>query len=101
MGIEKGKLLFARLWINDSGIPSPIGEKVKGVQYWLDAISQYREEYDEDKNMSPGSTVYLKSREHVDWTNDPADVHRYASLVEDQMTNDVSSQMSSFVPDYE
>lgn len=94
MGIEKGKLFFSRLWINDPGIPAAIGEPVKGVPYWLDAISQYREEYDEDEN-------FLKGKEHVDWTNDPADVHRYAALVEDQMTNDVTSQMSSFIPEWD
>lgn len=82
MGIEQGKLFFARLWINDPGIPASIGQPTKGVPYWLDAISQYTEAYDEDKNIFLGKPIH-------NWTSHPADVHRYAALVEDQMSNDL------------
>lgn len=80
-GIEKGKLFFSRLWINDPGIPTPIGEAMKGVPYWLDAVLQYKQQYDEDNKIFMDKPIH-------DWTSHPADVHRYAALVEDLMTND-------------
>ena len=80
-GIEKGKLFFSKLWINDPGVPAPMGQPMKGVPYWLDAVSQYKEAYDEDKKVYLGKPIH-------DWSSHPADVHRYAALVEDFMTND-------------
>ena len=80
-GIEKGKLFFSKLWINDPGIPAPMGQPMKGVPYWLDAISQYKEAYDEDKKVYLGKPIH-------DWTSHPSDVNRYAALVEDFMSND-------------
>ncbi len=80
-GIEKGKLFFSRLWINDDGKPTPIGQPMKGIAYWLDAMLQYVQKYDEDKQ------IFLNKPEH-NWASHPADVHRYAALVEDLMTND-------------
>jgi hypothetical protein len=69
-GIEKGKLFFGRLYI----------DTVK-CEKWLDAVSQYRRDYDEDKNM------FIEKPRH-DWTSHAADVHRYASLVEKEMNTE-------------
>lgn len=69
-GINAGRLMFSRLWINEST-----------CSYWLDAISQYRQEWDEKRGM------FIEKPYH-DWTSHPADIHRYASIVEDQMSND-------------
>ena len=80
--IEKGKLLLSRLWINDPGIATSIGSTMKGVPYWLDAMLQYVQAYDETKQ------IYLDHPLH-NWASHPADVHRYAALVEDQMINDM------------
>lgn len=69
-GINAGKLFFARLWIDE-----------KNCEHWLDAISQYRQEWDEDKGM------FLEKPRH-DWTSHPADVHRYAAVIEKEMVNE-------------
>ncbi len=69
-GINQGKLLFSRLWIDE-----------KKCQQWLDAVSAYHQEWDEKRGMP-------KSYPHKDWTSHAADVHRYAALAESQMTNE-------------
>lgn len=68
-GIDKGKLMFGRLWIDE----------VK-CEDWLDTISAYRTEYDDNKQM-------MKEVPLHDWTSHAADVHRYAAVIEDEMTN--------------
>jgi len=69
-GINAGRLMFSRLWVDE-----------KNCEYWLDAISQYQQKYDENRG------IFLKEPLH-NWTSHPADVHRYASIVEDKMTTD-------------
>jgi len=69
-GINAGRLMFARLWVDE-----------KNCEYWLDAISQYHQQWDDTRGM------YLEKPYH-DWTSHPADIHRYASVVEDKMSND-------------
>ena len=69
-GINAGRLFFQRLWIDE-----------KNCAYWLDAISQYRQEWDDTKGM-------FNDKPYHDWTSHPADVHRYAALVENQMSNE-------------
>jgi phage terminase large subunit len=69
-GIQQGKLLFSRLWIDESN-----------CQIFLDYISQYRQEWDPNRGM------FLKKPYH-DFTSHAADVHRYAAVVADQMTNE-------------
>ena len=73
-GIEAGRLFFNRLFVDSNN-----------CQWWLDAISQYRQEWDENRGM-------FKETPYHDWTSHPADVHRYAALVEDKMTNDYVQQ---------
>lgn len=68
-GIEAGRRFFQKLWVDK--------EKCKD---WLRAIPQYTKEYDEDRKI-------FKDKPLHDWTSHPADEHRYAALVEDQMTN--------------
>jgi phage terminase large subunit len=72
-GINAGRLMFARLWVDE--------EK---CEYWLDAISQYHQEWDETRGM-------FVERPYHDWTSHPADVHRYASIIEDKMSNEEQS----------
>ncbi len=69
-GIDKGKLFWSRLWVDK-----------KKCEYWLDAIAQYHQEWDDKKGM-------FRDHPYHDWTSHPADVHRYAAIVEKQMTND-------------
>jgi len=69
-GIEKGRLMFARLWVNE-----------KTCQTWLDYIAQYRQEWDDNRGM------FLEKPYH-DFTSHAADVQRYAALVEEQFKNE-------------
>lgn len=66
-GIAAGRVTFNRLWIDED----------KCVTF-LDAISQYRKEWDDKRG---------KFRDHPlhDWTSHAADMWRYAALVEDKM----------------
>jgi phage terminase large subunit len=66
-GISAGKLLFPRLWIDE----------IK-CQQFIDAIGQYRQEWDEKKGMFRDVPLH-------DWTSHPADMFRYAAVVEEQM----------------
>lgn len=66
-GISAGRLLFPRLWVDE----------VK-CQQFLDAVGQYRQEWDEKRGMFRDIPVH-------DWTSHPADMFRYAAVVEDQM----------------
>lgn len=69
-GIERGRLTFSRLWVDSNNCSE-----------WLDAMGQYRQAWDEKKGM------FIEKPYH-DWTSHKADIHRYASLIEDKMTND-------------
>lgn len=69
-GIDKGRLFWSKLWINEVACLD-----------WLDAIAQYRQEWDDKKGMFIGKPKH-------DWTSHKGDVHRYAALVESQMTNE-------------
>lgn len=69
-GINAGRLMFARLWIDDTK-----------CQMFIDAIGQYRQEWDERKGMFRDIPLH-------DWTSHPADMYRYAAVVEDKMTNE-------------
>jgi len=69
-GIQAGKFMFDKLWIDE--------EK---CSLWLDAISQYKREWDEKRNI-------FKEVPYHNWTSHAADVHRYAALVEKKMEND-------------
>lgn len=69
-GINAGRLLFPRLWVDEAK-----------CQQFLDAIGQYRQEWDEKRGMFRDVPLH-------DWTSHPADMYRYAAVVEDQMTNE-------------
>lgn len=66
-GISAGKLLFPRLWVDE-----------QKCQQFLDAVGQYRQEWDEKKGMFRDVPLH-------DWTSHPADMFRYAAVVEEQM----------------
>jgi len=74
-GIAKARLMFSHLWIDETN-----------CQTFLDYIAQYRQEWDEDKGM-------FKDNPRHDFTSHAADVHRYAAIIEDQMTNDNDSPL--------
>lgn len=69
-GIDKGRLMFARTWVDE--------EK---CAVFLDAIGQYRQEWDEKRGV-------FRDNPYHDWTSHDADMFRYAALVEDQMVNE-------------
>lgn len=68
--INAGKLLFNRLWVDESN-----------CQVWLDYIIQYRQKWDDKKGM------FLEEPYH-DFTSHAADELGYAAIIEDEMTND-------------
>jgi hypothetical protein len=69
-GIEAGRRFFSKLWADKTNRKD-----------WLRAIPQYTKEYDEDRHI-------VKDKPLHDWTSHGADEHRYAAVVEDQMTNE-------------
>jgi hypothetical protein len=73
-GINAGRLFFSKLHIDKEKCAT-----------WLDAVSQYHQEWDDKKGM-------FKPRPYHDWTSHPADVHRYAALVEKMFTNEVGAK---------
>lgn len=88
-GIQMGRFMFEHLWIDE--------EKCLP---WLDAICQYKREWDEKRNM------YKEVPSH-NWTSHAADVHRYAALVEKKMDNDygfydnlIPNEMPNYDPYY-
>jgi len=62
--------MFGRLWVD-----------LERCGNWLDNIFQYRQEWDDDKKMFGEKPLH-------DFTSHCADVHRYASIIEDLMTNE-------------
>lgn len=68
-GISAARLMFPRLWVDEAK-----------CQQFLDAIGQYRQEWDEKKGMFRDQPLH-------DWTSHPADMLRYAAVIEEQMTN--------------
>lgn len=66
-GINAGRLLFPRFWADD-----------RKCQQFLDAIGQYRQEWDEKRGMFRDQPLH-------DWASHPADMYRYAAVVEEKM----------------
>lgn len=73
-GIEIVRQTFSHLWVDSNN-----------CEIWLDAISQYRQGFNEKLGAWMGTPVH-------DWTSHKADEFRYACLVEDQMTNDFNEK---------
>ncbi len=69
-GINAGRLVFARLWVDETN-----------CQEFLDAVGQYRQEWDEKRGIFRDVPLH-------DWTSHAADMWRYAAVVEDQMKNE-------------
>lgn len=82
-GINAGKLFWAKLWVDE-----------KNCSDWLDAIAQYHQEWDESKGM-------FKENPYHDWTSHYADVHRYAAVIQDEMTNDLVEEDTTIQPEWE
>lgn len=68
-GIEAGKLFFSNLYID-----------AQKCEFFIDAISQYRSEWDEDKQIFRDKPLH-------DWTSHAADVHRYAAIMAPEFDN--------------
>lgn len=79
-GIDKGKLMFGRLWID-----------INKCENWIDLISQYKRDWDDNKKM-------FKEEPCHDFTSHAADVHRYAAIVEDKMNNEDFNEMYAARP---
>lgn len=69
-GVNAARLIFPRLWIDE--------QKCK---YFIDAVSQYRREWDEKRGMF--KEVPLRN-----WASHSADMLRYAALSENEMMNE-------------
>lgn len=69
-GISAGRLMFSRLWIDETK-----------CQTFIDAIGQYRQEWDEKRGV-------FRDIPYHDWTSHDADMYRYAAVAEELMTND-------------
>ncbi len=74
-GINKGKLMWSRLWVDSNN-----------CEGWLENVSQYKQKWNEDRNMFEDKPLH-------DFTSHAADVHRYAAIVEDLMTNEFDDAM--------
>jgi len=79
-GINAGRLMFSRLWIDETRC----GE-------FIEAIGQYRREWKEKLGKFGDHPVH-------DWASHPADMYRYAALVEDKMTNERREKKASTLP---
>ena len=74
-GINAGKLMFRRLWVDQTK-----------CSMWLDAISQYHQEWDDKRGC-------FRDNPYHNWTSHGADEYRYASIIEDKMSNeDIQNQ---------
>ena len=71
-GINAVRLMFPRLWVDEK------------LTYFLDALAQYRKEWDEKHGM-------FKNQPLHDWTSNAADMLRYAALVENKMSNELNT----------
>jgi len=69
-GIQMGKFMFNMLMVDKNR-----------CALWIDAISEYKREWDDKRNM------YREIPYH-NWTSHAADVHRYAAIVEKKINND-------------
>lgn len=66
-GINAARLLMPRMWFDE-----------QKCQQFLDALGQYRQEWDERKGMFRDQPLH-------DWASHPADMFRYTAVVEDKM----------------
>lgn len=80
--IEKGRMFWSHLWIDEIS-----------CQIWLDYMSQYRQDWSEKRGM-------FIDKPYHDFTSHAADVHRYAALAEDKMSNEEKSgyKQKSYIP---
>jgi hypothetical protein len=69
-GISAGRLMFARLWIDETHCAP-----------FIESIGQYRQEWDDKRGMFKEIPLH-------DWTSHGADEYRYAAVAEELMTND-------------
>lgn len=68
-GINAARLAFARLYVDDTKCDT-----------WLESIGHYRRPWDDKRGMFGDTPVH-------DFASHPADMWRYAAIIEDRMTN--------------
>lgn len=73
-GIHAAKMMWSRLFVDEDR-----------CQTWLDYISQYHYDYDENRSA-------FKPEPYHDFTSHAADEFRYAAVVEKQMSNDMMEE---------
>lgn len=78
--INAARLMFPRTWFDEGK-----------CQMCLDAIGQYRQEWDEKRGMFRDTPLH-------DWTSHPADMFSYAAVVEDQMVREDETPRGNFGP---
>ena len=69
-GIHAGQLMFQRLWINEGK-----------CAIFIEAIGQYRREWKDNVGQFGDKPIH-------DWSSHPADMYRYAAVIEEQMRAD-------------
>lgn len=69
-GINAGRLLFPRLWMDE-----------QKCSQFIDAVGAYRQEWDEKRGIFRDVPLH-------DWASHPADMYRYAAVCEDKMVMD-------------
>lgn len=72
-GINRGKLALGRMYIDKTNCAT-----------FLDLLSGYHQEWNEQRGM-------FEEKPYHDFTSHAADVHRYASIVENEMINETYS----------
>jgi len=73
-GINAVRIIFPRLWISE-----------QTCKYFIDAISQYRREWNDKMGMFNEKPLH-------DWTSHSADMLRYAAISENEMVNEFDSK---------
>ena len=68
-GINAGRMLFKQLWVDE-----------KKCAQFLDAITQYRQEWDDKKGCFKNNPLH-------DWTSHAADMYRYFAISYQKLTN--------------
>lgn len=68
-GIKAGQLFWSRIYVD-----------AKKCERFIDAVSQYRSEWDENRQA-------FGDKPYHDWTSHYADVHRYAAIVSEEFDN--------------
>lgn len=79
-GINAGRLMFARLWVDETACAP-----------WLTAMAHYRRPWLQKHGIFGDHPVH-------DFSSHPADMYRYAAVAEELMTNEVAPPITDLGP---